>query len=360
MKIKISFLLIVFNFSLLKSQYTETINSNRPGTSQSAFAVGKKVLQFEIGTKFGNEINLNYDNFISEYSYNIRYGALSNKLEFFLNGSFIENKIYSDLSGYLNNESIFSNQKLGFKFLIYDPFKNKKWHSVNLYSWKKNRSIRIVDFIPAISAYIAFNYLPKNSLNDNSNYWLTEHSFYKFNQNSFSPLFGITTQNHFLGKWVLVNQFAFNKIGKSKKIFNHTATLTHTLKNPKWSAFIEYELNRLNPSILKNHIYINNYFKFGGAYLLNKNFQFDSSIEFETNSSNNFNINFGFSSRLDRYIDDVATDNKELKLIKKKRKQNKKSVKRDYKLTKKQDKIDKRFDKKEIKLIKKNNRKSRK
>ena len=38
--------------SELISQYTEVINSNRPGTSQGAFSVGKNVLQFELGEIF--------------------------------------------------------------------------------------------------------------------------------------------------------------------------------------------------------------------------------------------------------------------------------------------------------------------
>ena len=47
MKVYIALFLILLNFSLLNSQYTETINSNRPGLSQGAFSVGKDVLQFE-------------------------------------------------------------------------------------------------------------------------------------------------------------------------------------------------------------------------------------------------------------------------------------------------------------------------
>lgn len=40
--------LMVFAFTLNGySQYTEVINSNRPGVSQSAFSVGTNVVQFE-------------------------------------------------------------------------------------------------------------------------------------------------------------------------------------------------------------------------------------------------------------------------------------------------------------------------
>ena len=62
MKIKISFLLIILNFSLLNSQYTETINSNRPGSSHGAFSVGKNVLQIESGFKSSDFKNVNLKN----------------------------------------------------------------------------------------------------------------------------------------------------------------------------------------------------------------------------------------------------------------------------------------------------------
>ena len=34
----------------IHAQYTDVINSNRPGSSQSAFSVGTNVLQFELGS----------------------------------------------------------------------------------------------------------------------------------------------------------------------------------------------------------------------------------------------------------------------------------------------------------------------
>ena len=37
------------------AQYTEELNSNRPGSSQGAFSVGTNVLQFEGGLNIGKE-----------------------------------------------------------------------------------------------------------------------------------------------------------------------------------------------------------------------------------------------------------------------------------------------------------------
>jgi len=45
------------------SQYTDVINSNRPGVSRSAFAVGTNVVQFELGPYILKEKHtpLNYE-----------------------------------------------------------------------------------------------------------------------------------------------------------------------------------------------------------------------------------------------------------------------------------------------------------
>ena len=77
--------------------------------------------------------------------------------------SYNKSKVNDFLTSKDFNTSALGKQTLGFKYLVYDPFKNKKWHSVNLLSWKKNRSIRLVDFIPAIAVYTGINYNPKNS-----------------------------------------------------------------------------------------------------------------------------------------------------------------------------------------------------
>mgnify|MGYP001176180496 CR=1 FL=1 len=358
MKINISFFLIIINFSLLNSQYTETINSNRPGSSHGAFSVGKNILQIETGFKRSNfkNINLKKSEILeNNFSYTFRYGFLSNKLEVFLDGSYKKNKVSDFLKNKDYKNSFLSKQTLGFKYLVYDPFKNKKWHSVNLLSWKKNRTIRFVDLIPAISVYTGVNFNPKNSYNyDDPFSLIKKNTVYELNEKSVNAKIGIITQNHFVGKWVLVNNLTLDRLGDSNSIFNFITTLTHNFKNPRWSSFIEYE-------IIKNNVYSDNYFKFGVAYLLNKDFQIDSSFGFnQKKTPSNINISLGVSTRFDWYEDEIPVDRKEVKANKKRRKKNKKSIKKDYKLTKKQDKINKRFDKKERKLIKKNNRKKNK
>src|SRR5699024_2336025 len=53
---RVLLLILLFLFSsplVLQAQYTDMINSNRPGNSQGAFSVGTGVIQFEAGAKYG-------------------------------------------------------------------------------------------------------------------------------------------------------------------------------------------------------------------------------------------------------------------------------------------------------------------
>ena len=126
-----SFFLIftgIFSFS----QYTEVINSNRPGSSHGAFAVGVNVLQFEsaVSAQTLKHSNLNNSEIQGlNFNYLFRYGFVNEKLEVFLEGNIITRNILDN--NYLNNystnisETLIGKQTLGFKYLFLDPFKNK-------------------------------------------------------------------------------------------------------------------------------------------------------------------------------------------------------------------------------------------
>ena len=358
MKVYITFFLIVVNCFSINSQYTETINSNRPGLSHGAFSIGKNVLQFELGYKKSNYENSYYNNskiLENKISYTIRYGFLNNKLEVFLDGSYNDNTVTDNIKKNNYNNSFLGKQTLGFKFLVFDPFKNKKWHSVNLLSWKKNRNIKLTDFIPAFSVYTGLNYIPAktNSFDDPFSIF-KKGSVFEINEKSVNSKVGLITQNHFLGKWVLVNNISLDRLGTSYSILNLITTLTHNYKNPRWSSFLEFET-------FKNDIYSDNYYKFGTAYLFNNDLQIDSSFGFNSKKTpSNFYVGLGISTRFDWYEDEIPVNRKEKKALKKERKKNTKKTKKDYKLIKKQDKINKRFDRKESRLIKKSNRKNQK
>ena len=85
----VSFIIIfTLNTDFSYSQYTEIINSNRPGNSSGAFSVGKNILQLENGFFYTNEQHqlLNYKVKGFGTDFKVRYGFLYEKLELIVDG----------------------------------------------------------------------------------------------------------------------------------------------------------------------------------------------------------------------------------------------------------------------------------
>ena len=372
MNSKLFSFLLFFSTLFSFSQYTEVINSNRPGSSHGAFSVGVNVLQFESGVSGQSLKHSNLNNSQIEalnFNYVLRYGFLNEKLEVFLDGNIITRNILDN--NYINNystdikETIIGKQTLGFKYLFFDPFKNKKWHSQSVYSWNANRKIRLVDFIPAISAIAgsSFNFdnriqyddlffkvkqpLHPDLLNDN----IMRMKTFNYPEQTISPFIGIATQHHFKGRWVVVNNF-FYEIAMKNPTFptnaetsnynkiNYMFTITYNLSNPNWSIFGEFQT-------FKNKIYSDDFFKFGIANLTSKNSQVDLNFggSFKTTPSYTY-INVGFSQRFDWHKD-----------ISEEEKQAKKDFNLELKQRRKQQKVEKKINKKSSKKIKTNPKK---
>ena len=353
------FVIILFSSTCLFSQYTETINSNRPGTSHGAFSVGRDVLQFEVGVKnyslTHSKLNNSKINGLSSF-YNVRYGLYFENLEIFLKGSYNFSDIIDNYKTYSSeNQKFLAEHSFGLKYLIFDPFKNKKWYSQDLYSWNSNKKIRWTDLIPAISVFIGTDYIFSDNIQYDDPYFnLKKESFGYEDQKTLSPFFGIATQNHFLGKWVIVNNLSLENIGSDYGKLNYIFTLIHNLSNPKWSIFAEYQ-------IIENDIYSDNFFKFGIANLISKNLQVDLNFggSFKDTPSKSY-IDLGFSKRFDWHRDKIPIDRKKLKEFRDKKKQEKKTEKsnrKDSKNVGKQNKKQSRQEKKQLKKSSKPNKK---
>jgi len=110
------------------AQYTEKINTNRPGTSQGAFAVGNNVLQFEGGIGFGKQnhelFNTKTNTFGVDYA--LRYGLFFEQLEIRINGRYRADGTQSTTVNIpKERESNFQFNTIGAKFLFFDPNKRK-------------------------------------------------------------------------------------------------------------------------------------------------------------------------------------------------------------------------------------------
>ena len=274
------------------SQFTESINTNRPGASQGAFSVGKNVIQIETGLEYSRQRHRIFDNRTRgfEFEYLFRVGLLKEQLEFNLEGSFLNNEV-SETVGNTNSftDSGFTKHTLGAKYLIYDPYKYNKIHQVNIKSWKANRKFSFKKLIPAVSAYVGLNI--KSTTNDfavqnNSDNRATE------TQSGVSPKIVISAQNNWTKHLVFVSNIVYDDIATEFPDLRFILTTTYNFKD-KWSVFGEYEY--ANSKIYKDHI-----LRSGGTYLFNDNLQFDAGVS--TNLKNTpyiFTANVGVSYRFD-------------------------------------------------------------
>ena len=269
-------------------QYTDVINSNRPGLSHSAFSVGIGVVQFEVGSYMVNEKRTPATSFeVSGLGINFaaHYGLFFEELELNIEGTF-----QSDTKKYLSSllakdkRANFKSITLGAKYLIYNPYKNSKDDKPNLYSWKANHSFKWSSLIPAVSVYLGANYDTKNN------------PYTVAGIEGFSPKIMISTQNNFAGGWATVLNLIKDRIGTNQSDFQYILTLTHSF-NPKWAIFGETQG-------IKSDFYADNLFRFGGAYLWGKDFQLDTALTFNTKDTPSvFSVNFGASYRLDFHKD---------------------------------------------------------
>ena len=239
-------------------QYTDEINSNRPGETMSAFAVGKSVFQVESGI-YGitqNHSILGYDSNGFGIDLVLRYGFFKEKLE--LLADFQYQYEYLNPALAFPERSAFKQTILGAKYLIYDPFKNYE-KNINVYSWKSNHSFNWRQLIPAVSVFAG------------ANITLADNPYYFSPDAAISPKVILIAQNHLGdGSWVFVTNIIADYIGTDYPSYGYGITLTKGFSR-KWSGFIEnqgYMSDFYSDSIVRG----------GAAFLIHNDLQVDASI----------------------------------------------------------------------------------
>ena len=278
-------LVLCCQFTTTQAQYTDVINSNRPGASQSAFSVGTKVLQFELGPYLVKEKRSLYPNYeVSGYGvdFAVHYGIWKEALELNVQGTY-----QNDTQSFTSNAEVdrtranFKNLNIGVKYLVYDPNKNKD-DKPNLYSYHANRGFKWSSLIPAVSVAGGVNFDTKNN------------PYTAATVDGLSYRGVLITQNNFAGGWVVVTNFMLDRIGSDQTDLNYILSLTHSF-NPKWVMFAETQG-------IKSDFYADNLFRFGGGYLLGKNLQLDTALTLNIKDTPSvLNISFGASYRIDRH-----------------------------------------------------------
>ena len=308
----LSLCILLISVPTVLGQYTETINSNRPGNSQGAFAVGKNVLQLELGLGLGQENHdlLNTEASAFSIDYAVRYGLLKERLEINAIGNYQRNEVtFND--GFVTGNFTQANFRLnsvGAKYLLYDPYRKRDLEGPNLYSWKANNTFQWRDLIPAVSVYAG------------ANFDFEDNPFTPEDELTISPRVVIITQNNFLGGWVFVTNIIVDRVTTEFPSYSYILTLTHAFSE-KFSAFVENEG-------IKSDFYADQLFRGGAAYLFNKDFQLDASVLLnwkDTPTRTFFRIGASYRFDMhgeDEYIEETGPDGEPINKKKKKKKRN--------------------------------------
>lgn len=305
LKLPLLFLFSFITFTNVSAQYTEMINTNRPGGSQGAFAVGTKVLQIESGVSYGKEkhklLQTNTNGLSIDYA--VRYGIWKERLEFSAMGEFQYNQVTDNRSSLAReyNLSNFKSNTLGVKYLVYDPYRKRELKGPNLYSWKANNKTQWSDLIPAISLYAGMNID------------FADNPFTPETKSAISPKFLLSTQNNFIGGWVFVTNIIVDRVTSDFPTYGYIVTLTHAT-NRLFSIFVENQG-------FKSDFYSDQLLRGGAATLVNQNFQVDLSVTYSLKDTpSKFYGRVGVAYRIDRHDKDEFLEDKAIKEDKKKEK----------------------------------------
>lgn len=275
--------LIMLWTATIQAQYTEIINSKRPGRSESPYGVGINVLQVEGGFFYGaSESDQTFAQIDPRgFTSFFRYGALKEKLEFNALITYQQNELqFNNIFTSSSTISGISELTIGAKYLIFQQeFEDK---SKEIRSWKKRTAFDKKRLIPSVGIYAGIN---TNFLSE------------AYEEEGISPKVGVLLQNDFSHRLVLLTNFIADKIGNNKASYAYILTMTYAL-SPRWSIFVEHE-----GAFFKN--YSNDYYLGTGlAYLFSPDLQMDGFVRTNFDSVNTELIaGVGASYRFDWHVD---------------------------------------------------------
>lgn len=257
------------------AQFTDVINSNRPGMSMSAFSVGKTIFQVETGATYSKETNdglIKYTGETWDADLTLRYGVFFEQLELIANLDYQNENLSSGNPIFNFHDSGLKRSTFGMKYLVYDPDRDYE-RKPNLYSWKANHQFNWRQFVPAIALYGGVNLYFQNDK-------FRRPFMPKDNNFSFKGI--IITQNQF-GRYTFLTNIIVDKFPSQTNSLDYVLTLTRGF-NARVSGFLE--IQGYNNQYYKDHL-----FRTGAAYLLWQNLQIDAS--FGSNFQPSPNLVFG-------------------------------------------------------------------
>lgn len=277
-------LLVIFLFviSSINAQYTEVINSNKPGFSESPYSVGTGVYQFESNfflrntsieptfsrpQSFGTDFLFRTSFFLEKLEINAHLTYQRDKIAF--------KNIFT--SHYFS--SGFSQFTLGAKYLVYQQEYTDKSKEVR--SWKKRNAFDFKRLIPSVALYLGLNTDFVNEIHKTGN---------------MSPKIGILLQNNLTRDLNVITNFYYDKAGTGFEEFSYIITATQNFSD-RWSAFFE------NQGVYQKY-QTNNNLGTGLAYLFTEDLQINTSARFITEGrAQGFYGGLGLSYRIDKHKD---------------------------------------------------------
>ena len=279
---KIFLLIILFSFSSIYSQYTEVINSNKPGFSESPYSVGTGVYQFESNLFFRNTTIEPTFSRPQSFGFDMlfRTSFFLEKLELNAQASYQRDKIaFKNIftSHYFN--SGLSKFTIGAKYLLYQQEYEDKSKEVR--SWRKRHAFDKKRLIPSVAIYAGLN---------------TDYVGDIYKTGKMSPKVGVLLQNNLSTKFNIVTNVFYDRIGTDFSEFSYIVTGTYNFSD-RWSTFFE------NQTIFQKS-QSNTNLGTGLAYLFSKNLQINSSARLLVEGkSKGFYAGFGVSYRINKHKD---------------------------------------------------------
>lgn len=281
--LKFLFVFFLFGIASIQAQYTDIINSNKPGFSEGPYGVGMGVYQFESDIFFKNTSVK--PTFSQPESFGVdllfRTSFFLEKLELNTQLTYQTDKIVSQ-NGVSSGLSKFI---IGAKYLLFQPEYTDKTKEIK--SWKRRNAFDRKRLIPSVGAYFGVN---TDFLNTN------------YKTSYITPKIGFLFQHNLTNDFNVITNIYYDKIGTSFSEFSYIITATQNLSY-SWSGFLETQRifqesqNDINLGI-------------GAVYLFSKDFQANASVRsIKEGGFQGVYGSLGISYRIDKH----ATFLKELK-----------------------------------------------
>jgi hypothetical protein len=268
---------------LVFGQYTEVINSNNPGFSESPYSVGSGVYQFESNFFFRNT------DIVPKFSQPQSLGAelmfrtsfLSEKLEFNAHFSFQRDEIaFRNVFTSRRYESGIGRFTVAAKYLLYKQEYDDKTKEIR--SWNRRNAFDKKRLIPSVAVYAGLN---------------TDFVSEIHQRNGMSPRVGLLLQNDFSNQFNLITNVFYDYIGTDFSEISYIITATISISD-RWSTFFE------NQSVFQENQNNVNYGT-GLAFLYNRDLQLNASLRYlQEGRAKGAYTSFGISYRINKHKDD--------------------------------------------------------